>query len=359
MTSTFAEIAPQRLRSQHLARPDFASPADAVRWFGAVQAQDYLGSLYAIGLRLAKGTQATVERAIADRAIIRTWPMRGTLHYVAPEDARWILKLLARRGLTSNGAMYRRLGLTQEVFARGHKVVEKALRAGQQLTRSEVYAALEAGGIRSAPEQRGLHILAYLARHELICFGPRRGKQPTFALLDEWIPAGRQLSGEEALAELARRYFLSRGPATLRDFAWWSGLKLAEARAGLHAAQSELRAQTINDITYWSDPKIETLRAPARPRARLLPPFDEFTVAYKDRSAVIDPETAKHALSGLGASILLDGRIVGTWRRTLSKDSAVVELRLLHRLSASQRLAAVKAAREYGDFVGLPLHVRP
>jgi hypothetical protein len=352
MATWTPDIATQRLHSQHLARPDFRTPADVVRWFGAVQAQDYLGSLYAVGLRLREGTQATVEKAIADARIIRTWPMRGTIHFVAPEDAPWMLKLLARRGISSNGAMYRRLGLTEAVFARAHNVVVAALHGGKRLTRLEMYRVLEAAGVRTAGEQRGLHILGYLARQGLICLGPRQGKQPTFALLDEWIPAGRRLEGQEALTELARRYFVSHGPATIQDFAWWSGLSLAEAGTGLKAVQSDFVNQEVDGIAYWCARGARV--GAAREDVHLLPAFDEFAVAYKNRSAFAYPGKVEAGLL-LGPSIILDGRMIGVWRRTLTKDSVVVALDLFVRLNKSRRAAVEKAARRYADFLGVPL----
>jgi hypothetical protein len=353
------DIAAQRLYSHHLARPDFRTPVDVVRWFGAVQAQDFLGSLYAIGLRLKSATEATVEKAIAEKSIIRTWPMRGTIHYVAAEDARWMLNLLARRGISSNRAMYRRLGLTEAIFGRAHKVVEGALRGGKQLTRGEIYAALEAAGLRTAPEQRGLHMLGYLARHALICLGPRRGKQPTYTLLDEWSPGGRWLEGDEALAELARRYFVSHGPATIQDFAWWCGLTVADAQRGLRSVESKLHALRVVDRMHWCDPKIEGAPKLEGAVVRLLPAYDEFIVAYKDRSTVVDPGHAKYPLFGLGPSVLLDGRTAGTWKRTLTRDSVVVAVKPFGRLSAKERAALTQAARHYADFVGLPLQMRP
>jgi len=348
-----ADLAFQRLHAQHLLKPDFDSPADAVRWFGAVQAQDFLASLWAIGLRLRRGTEAGVEEAIAGKGIIRTWPMRGTIHFVPPQDARWMLRLLARRGISSNGAMYRRLGLTEAVFARTHEVVAGALRGGRQLTRTEIYRVLEEAGVRTSGEQRGLHILGYLAREALICFGPRRGKQHTFTLLEEWIPAGRQLKDDEALAELARRYFASHGPATSQDFAWWSGLTIKDARAALDGARTELYAQEAGGKEFWSgfDPKSLT---PAVGQACLLPAFDELTVGYKDRSALLAGAPTTAAGLALGPSIIVDGRIVGNWKRTLARDAVVIELSLFAPVNKRQQAGLASAARRYGEFVGLP-----
>ena len=348
-----SDLAFQRLHAQHLLKPDFDSPADVVRWFGAVQAQDYLASLCAIGLRMRRGTEATVEEAIASKSIVRTWPMRGTIHFVPPEDARWMLRLMARRGIGSNGAMYRRLGLTEAVFALAHKVVAGALQGGQQLTRSEIYRVLEGSGVRTAGEQRGLHILGYLAREALICFGPRRGKQHTFTLLEEWLPAGRQLKDDEALAELAGRYFASHGPATSQDFAWWSGQTLKDARAGLDAVRTALYAQSVDGQEYWSgfDPKS---LAPAAGQACLLPAFDELTVGYKDRRALFGGASTAAPGVALGPSIILDGRMVGSWKRTLTKEAVAVEVRLFAPINKRQQAGLASAACRYGEFLGVP-----
>jgi hypothetical protein len=346
------------LHAQHLLKPDFDSPAEVVRWFGAVQAQDFLASLYAIGLRMRLGTQESVEEAIVNKSIVRTWPMRGTIHFVPPEDARWMLKLLARRGLSSNGAMYRRLGLTEAIFRRAHEVVAGALKGGKQLTRAEIYRVLEGLGIRTAGEQRGLHILGRLAREGLICFGPRRGKQHTFTLLEEWIPAGRQLQDDEALAELARRYFTSHGPATSQDFAWWSGLTIKDARAARDAVRTGLYAQYAEGQEYWSgfDPKSLT---PTVGQGCLLPAFDELAVGYKDRRALLGDTPEGAAGAGLGPNIIINGQIAGSWKRTLARGSVVLELNLFAAVNKRQQAGLVNAAKQYGRFLGLPVTLQP
>jgi hypothetical protein len=348
------DIARQRLHSQRLSRSDCAAPADVVRWFGAVQAQDYRGSLYAIGLRMPAATEQSVEQAIADGTIIRTWPMRGTIHLVPAEDVRWMLKLLARRQTVRFGSEYRKAGLTEEDFARGRKVLTKALRGGKQLTRGELYPALDAAGIDTSVGQRGLHMLGYWSQMGLTCLGPRRAKQATFVLLEEWVPRSRVLEGEEALAELTERYFISHGPATIQDFAWWSGLSMTEVRSGLQAVRSHLTAVTHEGDTYWlaADSRPPTSRLTL---AHLLPPYDEFGVAYKDRSALVDPAIAKQVLSGLGASLIVDGRMVGMWKRTRQKDSVSVQFDIFARIGRKERKALAKAAGRYAAFLGVPL----
>ncbi len=353
---TSLDIAAQRLNSQRLSHPDLDSPAEVVRWFGAVQAQDYYGSLYALGLRLRQATEATIEQAIAERTIVRTWPMRGTIHYVPAEDLRWMLTLLARRRIPRNRSIYSRVGLSEDDFEQARKVLVRVLGGGKQLTRAEVYEALEKARLKTTPEQRGLHIIGYWAQMGLVCLGARRGRQPTITLLDDWVPDGRSLNGDEALAELARRYFTSHGPATLADFSWWSGLNAADARAGLQAARARLVPQTVDGRTYWSGPAADH---PRKPEAdiHLLPAWDEFSVAYKDRSALVDPSLGKEIGYGLGPSIICNGKLVGRWKRTLDRDEVSIQVELMSPLGRKERAGLTAAADRYGSFIGLAAKV--
>ncbi len=354
------DIARQRLAHHRLTRPDLATPAEVVRWFGATQAQEYAWSLYAIGLRMpdaAETTERAVEQAIADRTIVRTWPMRGTIHFTPAEDAQWMLKLLARRTNRKAASIYRRAGLTDDTFARAGDTLKQALRGGKVAPRKQLYTALEAAGIATSGEQRGLHLLGYWAREGLICLGPRQGKQPTFTLLDEWVPHARQLDGDEALATLTRRYVASHGPATDYDFAWWSGLTLTEARRGLHLVAGDLAQETVAGLTYWASATAVSAPQPPSQRAYLLPPYDEFTVAYKDRSAALDPAFPNDPFTILGPVIVVDGRLVGTWKRTLSKEAVAVSLRRFAPLDATQQAAVEQAATRYGRFLSLPVEI--
>ncbi len=348
---TNADIAAQRLRNQHLSHPNLASPAEVVRWFGALQAQDYYGSLYAIGLRLPRATEKTIEEAVANRSIVRTWPMRGTIHYVAAEDLRWMLPLLARRRVARNRSIYQKAGLKEADFEKAGKVLQRELNDGKLLTRAEVYKALEAARIRTGPEQRGLHIIGYWAQMGLICLGPRQGKQTTITLLDSWIPNGRMIQGDEALAQLSMRFFTSHGPATLADFAWWSGLSAPEARRGLQAVRSRLMPLTMDGRTYWSGVTADPPREES-PEVHLLPAWDEFSVAYKDRRDLVDAALVKDVGYGLGPSIISEGHMVGRWKRTLGDEEAVIELDLLRPLSKKQRAGLERAAAHYGEFIG-------
>jgi hypothetical protein len=348
-------IAARRVVNQHLARPVFERPGDVVRRMGAVQAQDYLGSLWAVGLRTRVATEGVVESAIADRSIVRTWPMRGTLHFVAAADVRWMLGLLTPRVVARSAGRYRQLELDERTFARSRDVLARALRGGRSLTRNALYGVLEAARI-PVKGQRGIHILSRLAQDGLICFAAREGKQHTFALLEEWVPAAKSLKRDDALAELARRYFESHGPATLQDFVWWSGLKTADARAGLEAAEPNLVREIVEGRTYWlpssaGGPASEPKDGP--PPALLLPVYDEYTVAYRDRSAVLSRSDAGRAGNGIFRHVVvIDGRVAGTWARSLRRGSVIITTSPFVKLARAEARAVAAAADRYGEFLG-------
>jgi hypothetical protein len=342
-----SEIARQRLFNQRACGEPLPSPRDVVRHLVAVQAQDYYGGLWAAGLRARGATEKSVEEALADRSIVRTWPMRGTLHLVAAEDARWMLRLLTPRVVRSLAGRYRQLGLEPADFVRARKTFEKALRDGGMLTRDEMYGIMVAARI-SPVGQRGIHVLQRLSQDEVVCFGPRKGKQQTFVLLDEWVPSQKARPREEALAELALRYFSGHGPATVQDFAWWTGLTLTEARAGLGLAGPRLSSM---DQQYWG-PRAGPRTARLNPTALLLPPFDELRVAYQDRRAPLDPAHDGHLQSLLSPTITVRGRVVGTWTRTRGKDLVTVNPRFFSTIGARDLGAIRSAARRYGEFIG-------
>lgn len=310
-----SEIGLRRLASQQITSPRLDDPAEVVRRLGAVQAQDYLGALWAVGLRTVGATEETVTQALAAGRIVRTWPMRGTIHLVAPEDVRWMLALLTPRVIQGGQGRLRQLGLDAETLAASARVVAAALEGGRHLTRQGLFDQLEAVGIATAG-QRGYHILVQLAQTGLICFGAHAGKQPTFALLDEWVPPAPPLPREEALAALALRYVQSRGPATIPDFCWWSGLTVADAKAGLGAIAGQVETAQYDGQTFYFDP---AAAGDDPHQLYLLPPFDEFLLAYRDRSAVIAPANMGRVAPGANGMfnpiVVLGGRVAGTWHR--------------------------------------------
>lgn len=347
----------QRLNNQRIGRQKFERPDQAVAWIGAMQAQDYSSVKWAIGLRCQDATDEAVEGAFASRDILRTWLMRGTLQVVAAADVHWMLALLGPRLIANSARRYKQLGLDQATFSLSHETISKALGGGKRLTRAEMMGTLEEAGI-AIDGQRGYHILHYLGLGGLICFGPVQGKTQTFVLLDEWAPPGKSMTRDEALAELAGRYFRGHGPATLADFIWWSGLVTAEARAGLEMANSRLRQGTIGGETYWL-PEDDSLSAEPSPAARLLPAFDEYFLGYRGREAVIDPQFVKAVASGgvFRPMLMIDGQIVGTWKRTIKKDSLIITQNPFHALTGAENRAILAAGNQYGAFLGLPAEI--
>jgi hypothetical protein len=347
-----SDIANLRLSNQQITATKFSNPADVVGWFGAVQAQDYLGALWAVGQRCNGATEASVEKAIADKTIVRSWPMRGTLHFVAAKDARWMFELLMPRVQSRIEARSRQFELDKAVLARSRKLIIKALRDGNQLRRDAIYKLLEEEGI-SAAAQRGLHILIHLAHERLICFGARQGKQPTFTLFDEWVPASETIERDEALAKLAKRYFTSHGPATLRDFIWWSGLTTSDARKAVELAKPQLVQEVIEGQSYWLA-SAGSLPKPKSPTVYLLPPFDEYTVAYKDRSAVLDPAYNDKVNTGYGIFspiVVLNGQVVGSWKRAIKRDKVELSPTLFISFAEAEMQALGSSAGRFGEFL--------
>jgi hypothetical protein len=317
---TAHHLALLRLSAQHIQQADFKSPEDVVRYMGAMQAQDYAGAKWSIALRMADATTAAdIERAVAERRIVRSWPQRGTIHFVAPEELRWRLQLSTDRILKSAQRRHDNLGLTSADFRLACELAYQALQGDKQLSRPDMMLVFERGGM-STVGQRGYHMLWYLAQTGHICFGPLIGKQSSFALCDDWLPRTAELSREEALEKLAHGYFMSHGPASLKDFAWWSGLTVTEARQALQLALPKLDTIVVSDTTYYMSPN---LRPANTPNGYLLPGFDEYSLGYTDRSAVLAAEHAPKTVPGgngmFRSTIVIDGQIVGTWLKSARK----------------------------------------
>lgn len=345
------EIVRHRLASQQLSQPAFQKPEEVVAHLGAMQAQDFANAKWAIGARLPGAVEADIDDAIARRTIVRTWPMRGTLHFVAAADVRWMLALLTPRIIAGTAARQQRLELDDTVFAATRKRLAKWLKGGG-MTREALHAALDQDGISTA-NYRGYHILWRHAQEGLICFGPHEGKEPTFVLLDEWIPAAKALERDRALGELARRYFTGHGPATVDDFVWWSGLKVSDAKAGIEAASAHL---TKVDSSWMS----KTASAPgAACEVQFLPGFDEYLLGYRNRDAMLDPRHAEKVVPGGNGiflpMLLLDGQIAGTWKRAVKKKGVAVTALPFAAMGKARLKEAEQALAAYGRFLGLPV----
>jgi hypothetical protein len=342
-----------RLHHQQLATPRL-SPVDVVAAFGAMQAQEYALAKWAIGLRAPGTTDASIEQLISDGAILRTHPMRGTHHFVTPADIRWLLALLAPRMIQRTQPRWRELGLDEATFRKSQAVMARVLEGGTHLDRAGIGAALARAKI-DTKGQRLPHMLGRAELDGLICSGERRGKQITFALLEERVPKTKPLTREASLAELARRYFTTRGPATLADFMWWCGLTAADARAAIALTDGALVEEELDGTKYWRGPGAPATKVPAA--AYLLPTYDEYAVAYKDRRAIGTPP-AKPKNFGeatlLGPAIMIAGEIVGSWSRKVGGKAVAIELRPWRKLTAREQKLVDVAAERYVAFLGLP-----
>ncbi|HRF48994.1 MAG TPA: winged helix DNA-binding domain-containing protein [Anaerolineales bacterium] len=352
------DIARQRLHNLRLSGRPFVASAEAVHWLLAVQSQDFAPALWSIGLRLQPTTEAHLLRDFDAGAFLRTHVLRPTWHFVAPEDIRWLLALTAPRVHGVNGTIYRQQDLSAALLGRCQTLFARALKGGRHLTREELGEALARAGVADPTHQRLAYMVMAAELDGVICSGPRAGKQFTYALLEERVAPAPNRSRHDALAELARRYFAGRGPASVQDFARWSSLTLSDAQAGLEAARNGLIAVSSDGQELWAQPT-ETSLEPAPP-ALLLSVFDEYVAGYRDRRAICPPRYWK-VLEGLGNALhhilVIDGQIVGTWRRTLTKTAVEIELAPLRRLSAGEKRAVKAEAERFGGFLGLPVEI--
>ena len=352
------DIPRYRLHTQFLSQTELTEPSQVVKRLGAVQSQDYGGAKWALGLRLSETTDIAMDQAFNEGKILRTHILRPTWHFVAPEDIRWMLALSAPRVHAVNVFMYRQQELDGAAIHKSYAVLEKALQGNKQLTRQELGSALEKGGI---PAARGVRLGYFLMSAELdglICSGARRGKQFTYALLEERAPTVKAWTRAEALAELTRRYFATRGPATLHDFTWWSGLTMADAKEGIESVRSAFVNEEIDGKSYWFDRSLSPAKA-ISPMAHLLPNYDEYFIGLKDRSAIgtligqFDLDANNPAF--IAHIIIIDGQIVGGWRRTIRKNAVILELTPIIKLTKAHERAIGNAADRYGEFLQLPV----
>jgi hypothetical protein len=349
---TTQQMAWLRLANQRLMRTTCKTPADVVSWLGAVQAQDYPGSKWGIGQRMTSATDEALDKAFDAGEILRTHVMRPTWHFVPPRDLRWMQALTAPRVNTISGSYYRSHELTDRVFARTRTVLERVLRDRTYLTRTEIAKALQTARIPCSHLRLGL-IMMRAELDAVICSGPRRGKQFTYALVDERAPEARTLTKDEALAELTTRYVASHGPATIRDYVWWSGLTVREAKAGIEMVKSSLDEMSVGGLTYFFRPA-KAARAPRGPVAHLVPTYDESLIAYKDRGIALDiggSQKPPSTMDAYAAYLTIDGRLRGTWRRTIGSEAIAVTLTTFATLSRAQRAAVESAADDYGRFM--------
>jgi winged helix DNA-binding protein len=354
-----------RMRSLLLHQADHSGRASdvagVVTWLGAMQAQDLNSGLWSFGVRLGWSTADDVQAALERREALRTWPMRGTVHFVPSRDAHWMLDLTGRRALVGATARRAYLGLTEEVANRAVDMLGAALAGGNRLTRAQCLQVLADAGI-DASTQLGYHLLWYTSQRGVTCIAPNIGTEQTFVLLDEWVPDPVRLSHEEALATLAIRYFGGRGPSTRQDFAGWTGLPAAEAKRGIAAAGEALATVRVDGQEMLLHPALlDAAPATAPDEVLALPGFDEYLLGFKDRSLMLAAEHKNAIIPGgngvFQATIVRAGRVIGTWKRSLTPKRVDVSVRPLVRLGVKDRARVEKALAPYARFHARDLRV--
>ncbi len=341
-----------RLTALGIGAPAAESPVAAVRHLLALQAQDYAGALWSIALRTPGVTAATVEAAHHAGDVVRSWPFRSTLHFVAAEDLGWMLALTADREHAKAAGRHRELELGAADFDRAERIARDRLKGGVRLERRDLLAAFIEEGL-GIDGQRGAHLLGRLAQSgvAVLC------GQNTWTLLNDHVPNPRHLDRQAALGEIARRYLNARGPATDRDLAWWTGLTLTDARAAIASVDDEFDRLEVDGVTYRMRPGLEE----AAGGVQLLPGFDEYLLGYTDRSAPLAGRPQGDIVPGNNgmflSTIVVNGEIVGTWRRTVRAKGVEVVAQPWRELSATARRGFERAARRYAEYLGLPLTV--
>lgn len=357
------DVARQRLLASRLVGSPFTAADEVVRWLGAVQAQDHAGASWGIAQR-APGLEATEVATDFDAGTcVRTHAMRPTWHLLAAEDVRWVQRLTAPRVHVVNGSMYRQLDLNLATLERGADAIASALQAGGHLTRSELVPALEEAGIAVTDHPRRGPRLAYLVMfaelEQVIASGPMRGKQHTYALLDDRVPPAPDRSRDDDLAALAERYFRARGPATAKDLSWWSGLTVGDATRAIERAGVPPTGAVDGRTRYAFAPP-DQVGEVVDPAAHLLPNYDELFIGFADRRDFQGPTVRSDELPpGVFDAhvVTVNGRAVGGWRRTVTARGVRVDLQLVVEPGPVQRDAITQAARQYATWLDRTLEL--
>jgi Winged helix DNA-binding domain len=354
-----SEIAQWRMHNLGLWGRPATSATEVVARLGAMQAQEFPYARWSIAQRASDVGDSEIAELFDDGAFIRTHVLRPTWHFVMPSDIRWMLRLTAPRVKAMGASYERRLELDERIYARTNRIIERALAGGTHMTRKELVSVLTRSKITGTGQRFG-HILLRAELDGVVCSGIPMGKQQTYALLEERVPEGRALDGDEALAELARRYFTTRGPATLKDFSWWSSLKMGDCRRGVEILGEELEDKEVADRTYWFA-RGSAPPAPTKDVVDLVQVYDEVVVSYTvSRDALTDTITGEipRGIMFFWHPILLGGQGIGHWRRRSQGSRAWIELFLYRKLSRNESRSLDVALQRYQDFLGAPIEVK-
>lgn len=321
MALTTQDIARLRLAAQCLVGEPCADAVETVRRLTCIQAQDLPGAVTSVALRTAGGGPEAVHAAMDAGEVVRSWPMRGTLHLLAAEDLSWMLALTTERLVAQAASRRSALGLTEALIETARESAVVALDGGRRLRRTELMALWEQAGLLGV-RQRGYHLLWHISQTGTVCLGPWSDGEQDIVLLSEWVREPRRLERDEALGEWALRYFTSHGPATAKDFAWWTKLLAGDVRTAVALARPSLVVVPADGVEYLMHPATHDRLAAAGGAEHgvlLLPGFDEFLLGYQDRSAALPARFAERIVPGRNGvfqpTVVLDGQVVGTWKR--------------------------------------------
>jgi hypothetical protein len=345
-------ISNTRLFSQKIAGTEFNTAKEIVSWMGAMQAQDYAMSKWAIGIRLLKPAIQKIEASIDKGEILRIHILRPTWHFVSADDIHWMLALSAPKILSSMKSRHKAMELSEATLRQTNSLIEKALAKNKSLTRDELVEEIHKAKIKT-DNNRLSHILFCAELEGIMCSGPSKENKQTYALISERAPKKKNLNRDESLAELTKRYFTSHCPATIQDFAWWSNLNLTEIRKAVDSMRSEFDMETIGSQQYLFPHSFK--HSDEKPSLYLLPAYDEYLISYKDRSSSLSLIHNKRAVSDNGIfypPVIVNGQVAGLWKRRSQKDKIIVETDFFNKPAKSIRTQISAKSEEFGHFLG-------
>ncbi|MBB4800972.1 hypothetical protein HNP37_001011 [Flavobacterium nitrogenifigens] len=353
-----SEISNHRMVAQKLFEKDSCSPQEVVKHFGAMQAQDYAMAKWAIGSR-CNSTEKEIEEAINSGKIIRTHILRPTWHFVSPDDIYWMLELSAPqlRKLAISGA--KKFNVNENKLRQMNKSIEKLLTGNNHLTRPEIMQEL---GVKKTASDNflGAAIMMNAELDGLVCNGEMKGKQITYALLEERVKKpNTSLTKEEALAKLAQRYFESHGPATLLDFSWWSGFAPTICQKAINAIELQLNKITIDNQQYWFKKEVFS-KDNFREGVHFLPAFDEILISYKTREASFsgDHQSKTFTNNGIFKPIILEnGKVIGIWKRTFKKDHVKIETEFFNETEKHKKEVLFEAIKDFEKYLEMKITI--
>ena len=320
---------------------------------GAMQAQDFPMSKWAVGIRLSGSTDLLIDAAVDSGEIIRTHLLRPTWHLVSADDIYSFLELTSPQIKRSLQARKKELELTDPLLLKCYDLIQKLLEGGHHKTREEIITELNNSGI-STNENRASHIFMHAEMEGILCSGSSKQNKRTFALLSERVKKTKSLTRQESLEKIARKYFSSHYPATIQDFTWWSGLPAGDARNALDMVKSDFIPVKLAEETYWLDKSFSGIKKDES-ELFLLPAFDEFLISYKDRSASLPASLNKKTVSNNGIFwpiIVMDGQVTGLWKRTQKKDRILIEANFFKPPSKKTILLMEKASQNLAVYFG-------